>query len=145
MSQGGGKEFNFHSHRNIIQSPVGFLADALETHSRPPSSTWYSLSCLVLKNICMALLLLSVFIFYTIIHIISVLTWKHMQVTNETLRRSRADLSSCSIWSWCIPPDCVSYNTKNQGMIITGHCIQLANLRTLLISTLPSVVFKSQR
>lgn len=145
MSQGGGKELSFHPCRNITQSPVGFLADALETHIGPPSSAWYSWSYLALKNISMALLLLGGFIFYTTVTTIYFHAWKHTHITKEILRRSEAHLSSCCLWSGRIPPDCISYNTENQGMVITGHSVHLANLCMLLISTLPSVVFNSRR
>lgn len=144
MSQGGEKALSFHPRRNITQSPVGFLADALEMHIGPPSSPWYSLSYLALKNISTALLLLVFFtsIFYTTVTIIYL---EHTHTTKEILQRSEAELPSCSLWSGRIPPYCISYNTENQGMVITGHSVHLANLCMLLISALPSVVFKSQR
>lgn len=145
MTQGGGKELGFHPRKNIPQSPVRVLTDALEMHTGPPSSAWYSLSYLVLKKSSTALLLFDGFIFYATITTIYFHTWKHIHIAKETLQRSEADLSGCSLRSRRISPDCTSYNTENQGMVITGHSIFLANLCMLLISALPSRVFKSWR
>lgn len=62
-------------------------------------------------------------------------------------KRNPAKKWSGSVWlrSGRIPPDRTSYNAENQGMVITGRSIFLANLCMLLISALPSTVFKSRR
>lgn len=103
---------------------------------RHPSSTWCSLSYLVLHNVSILLLsILDVFMFYTTIIMIYFHTCQDTHITKETLQRSKGNLPSCSLRSWHIPPTCISYNTENQGMVTMGYSIHLANLCTLLIST----------
>lgn len=149
MSQGGRRDLipirseALPSHQ--LHCLHGFLADALEMHIEPFSSMRYCLSCLVLKHISTALLSFGVFSFHTTITIIYFHTLKHTHITKGNLQRSEAHLSSCSLWSGHIPPSCVSYNAENQGTVIMGHSVNLANLCMLLISALPSAVFKSQR